>query len=153
MRDYQLEIEAAASRFGLESWLVEAVVEAESARKTHAYRYEPRFWAKYLAKTPEWSQANPERVSASYGLMQIMYTTAREVGFTGTAPEYLFVPEIGLEFGCRKLRSLLDWSKGRVPQALAAYNGGKVANTVAPYRNQPYVDRVLSFAYAIRGAA
>jgi soluble lytic murein transglycosylase-like protein len=82
--------------------------------------------------------------------MQIMYVTAREVGFTQSAPEYLFVPEIGLEFGCRKLRQLLDWAQGRVPQALAAYNGGKKANTTPPYRNQAYVDKVLSWMAKLR---
>ena len=142
---YAGEIRACADRFGLDPQLVAAVVMTESAGKTSAYRYEPQFWAKYLAPKPEWAGENPERVSASYGLMQVLYVTAKEVGFTASAPEYLFVPEIGLEFGCRKLRQVLDWAKGTVPQALAAYNGGRVANAAPPYRNQTYVDRVLAW--------
>ena len=144
MTDYRQEIEAAAARFGLDPDLVEAIVLTESAGKTHAYRYEPQFWAKYLAPKPEWQHEHPERVSASYGLMQVLYVVAKEVGFKQSAPEYLFVPDIGLEFGCRKLRQLLDWSKGNREQALAAYNGGKKANTKPPYRNQTYVNRVLA---------
>jgi soluble lytic murein transglycosylase-like protein len=150
MTGYAHEIAAAAERFKLDPVLVEAVVLTESAGRTHAYRYEPQFYAKYLYGKPEWMHDIPERVSASYGLMQIMYVTAREVGFTQSAPEYLFVPEIGLEFGCRKLRQLLDWAQGRVPQALAAYNGGKKANTTPPYRNQAYVDKVLSWMAKLR---
>ena len=141
---YRQDIEAAAARFTLDPNLVEAVVLTESAGKTSAYRYEPQFYAKYMASRPEWARENPERVSASYGLMQVLYVTAREMGFTGSAPEYLFVPDIGLEFGCRKLRQLLTWSTGNVAQALAAYNGGRVANAKPPYRNQSYVDRVLT---------
>ena len=140
---YRAEIRQAAAAHGLDARVVEAIVMVESAGKTHAYRYESGFWAKYLANHPDYRGANPERVSASYGLMQVMYPVAREMGFLFADPELLFVPATGLEYGCRKLASLLTWSDGDLPQALAAYNGGKAKNVTPPLRNQAYADRVL----------
>lgn len=141
---YRAEIEAISAPFTLDPDLVEAICLVESSGKTHAYRFEPAFWRRYMQDKPKWDGANPERVSSSYGLMQIMYPVACERGFNENAPEYLFVPTIGLYWGCKHLRSLLDWSQQYVPQAVAAYNGGKGGNTTAPYRNQAYVDKVLA---------
>jgi soluble lytic murein transglycosylase-like protein len=114
--------------------------------KTHAYRYEPGFWLRYMAKNPKWDGANPERVSASYGLMQVMFPTALEHGYPDDPPEYLFVPTIGIEYGCRVLAGLLKWSHWDLNSALAAYNGGKAGNPPGgPLRNQVYVDKVLAW--------
>jgi soluble lytic murein transglycosylase-like protein len=150
---YRAEIEAAAARYKLDPNLVEAIVGVESNHQTDAFRFEPTFWARYLAKLPAYAGRNPRRVSSSYGLMQVMYPTAVEHGFAGT-PEELFVPETGLEFGCRRLRSLLDWAGGfthvpplaRLRAAAAAYNGGRGGNAPdAPQlRNGVYAGKVLT---------
>lgn len=132
-----------ASRYALDPALVEAMVIHESSGVTSAIRYESAFWAKYMAADPRFLGADPKRVSSSYGLMQVMYVVALEVGFTFGDPEYLFVPEIGLDTGCKKFRQLLDWAQGVEAQALAAYNGGKKANTTPPYRNHVYAEAVL----------
>jgi soluble lytic murein transglycosylase-like protein len=139
---YRAEIEAISASFHLDPDVIEAIVLTESAGKTHAYRFEPFFWERYLSRKPKYDGAVPERVSSSYGLMQVMYPVACELGFT-EPPEYLFVPIIGLQWGCRKFRSLLDWAKQDVEQALAAYNGGKGDNAQRPFRNKDYVTRVL----------
>lgn len=153
---YRLEIETIAQRHELPPDLVEAVVLTESAGHTDAFRFEPAFFVKYQAPKPEWQYAltNPRRYGSSYGLMQVMLAVAQEMGFTGI-PEALFQPEIGLEFGCRKLRELLQWAerKGagvpedvRVRSALAAYNGGHLKNEpdFAPDRNAAYATKVLT---------
>src|SRR3972149_4673874 len=131
---YGPQIELAAARYSLPPRLVEAVVLQESAGHTDAFRFEPAFWRRYLAGKPQYQDAIPRRVSSSYGLMQVMYTTAVERGFTGF-PEELFIPENGLEWGCCHLRHLMDWtSKFPVSverqklSALAAYNGGMGGN-------------------------
>ncbi len=142
MTEYRAEIEAISARFHLDPDLVEAIVMTESSGKTNAYRFEPAFWQRYMKDKPQWDGANAERVSSSYGLMQVMYPVALEHGFNENAPEYLFVPTIGLFWGCTHLRALLDWSTQNVNQALAAYNGGKGGNSTTPYRNQYYVDKV-----------
>lgn len=140
---YRVEIVAAASAHQLSPDLVEAITVVESSGKPYAYRYEPTFWTKYMSNDAAWVGANPERVAASYGLMQVMFVVAQEVGYEHAEPEYLFVPAIGLEFGCRKIAQLLAWAEGDVARALAAYNGGKGGNVAPPYRNQAYADRVL----------
>lgn len=140
---YRREIVAAATTHQLSPTLVEAITVVESSGKAYAYRYEPAFWARYMAHDPQWASANPERVSASYGLMQVMFPVAKEMGFGQVDPEYLFVPAIGLEFGCRKFASVLRWAGGDIARALAAYNGGPRGNVAPPFRNQAYADKVL----------
>lgn len=121
---YRADIEVAASRHGLDPNLVEAIVRVESSGLTHAYRYEDGFFHRYLADNQAYDGANPRRVSSSYGLMQIMYPTAKEeLGFSG-APENLFVPTVGLDAGCAHLAKLLTQVGGDLERAIAAYNGG-----------------------------
>ena len=121
--DYEPEILDASRRYGLQPQLVTAVVLRESSGRTNAYHFEPGVW--------EWFQTNPHakglnkyRAAASYGLMQVLYATATDYGYV-TDPEYLFLPKVGLDIGCRHLAELLKWAKGDVKKALAAYNGGK----------------------------
>lgn len=138
---YRGEVEAIARSFGLDPDLLHAQVLVESSGKTHSYRFEPGFWNRYLKDKPEWDGANPERVSASYGLLQILYVTAKEIGY-GDIPEHLFAPVTGLHWGAMKLAKLRDAAGGDIQAALAAFNGGAGGNTKRPFRNQFYVDKV-----------
>lgn len=153
---YRSEIEYAAKVHGLDPNLVEAVCFIESSGYTNSFRPEPAFFAKYQAPKAEWAFAvtNPHRYGSSYGLMQVMVAVAREVGFQQFAePEYLFIPAIGLDIGCRKLAELIAWSKRtgatmteevQVRSALAAYNGGHLKNEpdFEPDRNAAYAEKV-----------
>lgn len=121
---YRAEIEEVAQRYALDADLLEALVLTESGGMTNAYRFEPGFWSRYLASKPEWKDKNPKRVSASYGLCQVMFPVAVELGFMGE-PEDLFSPVVGLEYGARKLAELMKWADGDVDKALAGYNGGR----------------------------
>lgn len=141
---YRAEIEAAAAKHQLAPDLVDAITRVESSGKAYAYRYEPAFWARYMADVPRWAGANPERVSASYGLMQVLFVVAQELGFTSPDPEHLFVPTINLEYGCRNLAKLLVWAECDLTRALAAYNGGHGGNAIPPFRNQAYATKVLA---------
>jgi soluble lytic murein transglycosylase-like protein len=136
-----IETEAAAR--SLDPDLVEAIVRVESGGLAHAYRYERGFWARYLADDPRYRSANPKRVSASYGLMQCLFSTAVDHGYTGE-PEGLFIPRVALAFGCAYLASLFQWSNDELAPAVAAYNGGKGVGLHPPFRNQRYVDTVLA---------
>jgi soluble lytic murein transglycosylase-like protein len=141
------EVREIASQHGLDVQLVEAICIVESSGDTGAYRHEPAFWLQYMASKPEWKGKNPKRYAASYGLMQVMFTSALLVGYNQKdPPEMLYVPTIGLDFGCRILKNCLAWSRGDVKAALAAYNGGRTADNGPdrqPKRNQVYVDKVL----------
>lgn len=124
MTDYRAAIDLAADMHGLDADLVAAIVEQESNYRFHAYRYEPNFWTKYLATNPMYAAREPREVSASYGLMQVMFTTAVEHGYAGE-PWGLFAPAESLEFGCRVLAGNLTWASGHTRQAVAAYNTGR----------------------------
>jgi len=124
MTQFRPEIEIAAAQYGLDPDLIQAIVEQESSYRWFAYRFEPDFYRRYLAQLPEFAKRDPKEVSASFGLMQLMFTTALENGFTGK-PWELFHPDVSLDLGCRHLAYLLEWSKGVTSQALSAYNAGK----------------------------
>lgn len=148
---YQAETHTIAERHGIPVDLVTAVVWAESSGLTHAYRYEPAFWRRYLEGKPEWDGSNPARVSASYGLMQVMFPVAVEFGYPRTdPPEHLFVPLVGLEYGCKVLAERIAWAQGHIEAALAAYNGGKGGNAPGGLlRNAGYANKVLRFRQKI----
>jgi soluble lytic murein transglycosylase-like protein len=161
---YKAEIDAAATRYGLDPLLVEAVVVQESAGNTDAFRFEPMFWNRYLKGNPKYRHLNPRRVSSSYGLMQVMYCRLLEDKIADNdawAPELLFVPENGLDIGCAFLAELLEWAKSlpvdptrcidmrtyHEEVALAAYNGGRGGNDPNknwPLRNGKYAREVLA---------
>lgn len=123
MTPYRADIERAAVAHGIDPDLVEAVVTQESGGRADAFRFEPDFYPRYLARNPFYvAFGNVRRVSSSYGLMQIMFPTAVDHGFTAQ-PEYLFLPSVNLDMGCRILAKLLTTL--RLAPALQAYNGGK----------------------------
>ena len=132
-------IEREAAKVNIDPDLVEAIVWQESSGRCAAYRYEPMFWSRYLQHDLRFNTYDPQRVSASYGLMQVMYSTAWELGFRAI-PELLFVPETALEYGVLNIASLILWAKGDTWKAVAAYNGGKGAwEQAAPQRYQASV--------------
>lgn len=154
---YWPEIVAAATEFDLDPILVEAIVVQESAGNTDAFRFEPNYFNRYLKPINKYPGQNPRRVSSSYGLMQIMYDVAFDLGHKD-APELLFYPAMGLHYGCKRLRKLLDWAAG-YPKAgadqqrlaaLASYNGGMGGNRPDQpvLRNGTYARSVMA-NYAI----
>lgn len=144
---YKADIDAAAARYGLDPLLIEALVVQESGGNTDAFRFEPDFWNRYLKGNPRYRSLNPRRVSSSYGLMQVMYCRILEDKIADNdawEPEMLFIPQHGLDVGCRFYRELRDWAQ-ELPLAgrgetidlvsLAAYNGGRGGND--PNKNWP----------------
>jgi soluble lytic murein transglycosylase-like protein len=114
--------------------LVAAVCEQESSWLPFSIRYEPGFLAKYVApiyNACKISATEAYARSFSWGLMQIMGQTARELGFTGESLAELCDPETGIEFGCRKLAACLKNAGGDQTKALPAYNGGSNPNYAA----------------------
>jgi hypothetical protein len=80
---------------------------------------------------------------ASYGLMQVLDSTAAGLGLTGD-PTALFIPEIGISYGVKYLASQLKRYGGDVPRAVAAYNSGSVVKrSDGSFVNQNYVDFVM----------
>jgi hypothetical protein len=96
-----------ASSKGLDPVLVCAVIAQESAWDPRAYRFEPHI------------------NEASYGLMQVLESTARWMGLTGDV-ERLYDPETGITVGCDYLVWLRNFYKndGDVRKMLGGYNAG-----------------------------
>jgi len=150
---YRQMIQEAAAEYTLDWRLVEAIVRVESSGNADAFRFEPKFWSRYLAKLPEYKRVNPRRVSSSYGLMQPMFRTAFEHGFAGE-PEELFQPTVNLQVGCKILQDLIQWASGypsatperQLEAAIASYNGGRGSNapTETLLRNGQYVKKVIA---------
>ncbi|GAB6035868.1 hypothetical protein JCM15519_04270 [Fundidesulfovibrio butyratiphilus] len=121
-----------ARKCGLTAAIVRAVVLQESTTNTYALRYEPGFFRRYLDGkpmnfVPRGCSVDTERVcrAISWGPMQIMGETARNIGFRGWFPE-LCVPEVGVEWGCAYLARLRDrfLATGGWEVVVRAYNGG-----------------------------
>jgi soluble lytic murein transglycosylase-like protein len=112
---------------GLDPALVCAIIEQESSWNPWAIRYEPAFFAKYVASLYTNNKVPATEAYArgmSWGLMQVMGQVARENGFTDRFLSGLCDPHVGIEFGCRVLRKKLDSAKGDTLQGLLAWNGG-----------------------------
>ena len=117
----------AADAEGLDPAVVCAVVEQESAWNTWAMRYEPLFFAKYVAPLYPNNKVGATEAYArgfSWGLMQVMGQTARETGVNSLHLSALCDPAIGLAVGCKILRKKLDAAGGELRKALQSWNGG-----------------------------
>jgi soluble lytic murein transglycosylase-like protein len=117
----------AAAAQSLDPALVCAVVEQESSWNPWALRYEPLFFAKYVAPLYTTNKISASEAYArgfSWGLMQVMGQVAREAGFDQTFLSALCDPEYGLAIGCKILRRKLDAMAGDSVRALQAWNGG-----------------------------
>jgi soluble lytic murein transglycosylase-like protein len=120
-------ISQVAERHGLNPRLVAAVVQVESSGNPQATRHEPawRYFKDvglHAARLGIPVDQEEAYQAHSWGLMQVMGSVARELGFRYHLPQ-LLDPPTGLEYGCRKLAACLKrwplWEEG-----LAAYNGG-----------------------------
>jgi soluble lytic murein transglycosylase-like protein len=151
---YDAAVRVASQNFAVPFELIKAVIAQESRFNPNAVRTEAALADK------------------SAGLMQVLYSTAKGEGFTGTFQE-LFDPLANITFGTSFLASMLQRSGGNIPRAVSAYNGGyrpqlgfgevatkpvviclardaagKCISTrsvgVGEFGNQPYVNAVLS---------
>lgn len=158
-------IRAASEKHGMPAAVIVATISTESSGDPDAYRYEPEFYNRYIKGNPEWRQNpyydEPERISASYGLMQILYTTAYSVGFAGR-PEDLYDPAANLDAGAAYIASpAQQTSHGWDPPKIAcAYNAGSVRPTTkngwGMYYYPGHLDRWIpsyNGAIAVIGAA
>lgn len=104
-RAYEWLVVPAAGRHGLDPNLLLAVMRVESAFQKHIVSY-----------------------AGAVGLMQIMPRTgqliAHTLGHDDFTPADLLDPRLNLEFAAWYLSSLIQRFEGRLPLAIAAYNGG-----------------------------
>lgn len=101
--------------------------------------------------------SGPSAGHSSYGLMQVLDSTATDLGLVGD-PTALYIPEIGISYGVKYFASQLKRYAGDVPRAVAAYNAGSAfRRSDGSFVNQSYVDFVLQkaqeFGQAVTQAA
>lgn len=120
-----------ATARGLDDALVCAICEQESGWNPWAIRYEDGFYQHYVSPLTGLSDTERRSRAFSWGLMQIMGQTARELGFANTFLASLCEPATGLDYGCKKLKRCMDLKGGNVTAALLAYNGGSDAQYAA----------------------
>jgi soluble lytic murein transglycosylase-like protein len=119
-----------AQRHQLDSALVCAVIEQESAWDSLAIRYEPGFRTLYVAPLRLPPSEEIAR-SISWGLMQVMGQVAREHDFSGKFLSALCDPETGIEIGCRVLSAKLAAASNDILRGLQRWNGGANAEYAA----------------------
>ena len=110
-----------ALKAGLQPSLVAAVCEQESGWEPGAVRFEPAFLRRYVSPLNLPLMESLDR-STSWGLMQIMGQTARELGFTDVLST-LRAPDMVVIYGCKKLQKCFLLHRDDEP-SLLAYNGG-----------------------------
>lgn len=144
--DFDSIVETAASAWDVDAALIKAIIGAESEFNPNAYRAEAQIG------------------DASYGLMQLLYQTAKSLGYTGSTAG-LFDPTTNIRLGTRYLADLIRQASARgfgVDSAISAYNAGfstvrpgdgkRVTNEPgSPFINQSYVDKVIRFANYYHG--
>jgi soluble lytic murein transglycosylase-like protein len=115
------------SKYNIDPAWIKAHIKAESNWDVNASRYEAH------------------KADASWGLMQLLLVTAREVmGNANLTTTDLINPRVNIEAGTKFLSQL--WSRfGNMRDAIAAYNAGSPRLTPqGKYVNQAYVDKVTS---------
>lgn len=139
-------VQKTAMEFGIEIPLLEAMVLKESGGVPARTRYEPHFT--YLTDVGIHAKRtgvsiDTERIGQmmSWGPLQVMGGTARELGFLGLFPE-LCEPATGLRFGATCLKKKIE-KYPDIEEAVAAYNAGSPMREGTRLRNQVYVDWVM----------
>jgi soluble lytic murein transglycosylase-like protein len=147
-------VEKAALAEGIDVNLAKAIVAVESSWDPKVSRYEKN-WG-YLYFVREYAEKNNITVetettlqSMSIGLMQIMGTVARELGFDGNLSD-LFKPDVNVFYGCKKLKQLLRKYPSEI-DVISSYNQGSPKKTDGGlHRNFQYVDKVSKVLRELR---
>lgn len=147
-----------ALKYALDPAIVAAVCEQESGWNPNAIRFEPAFEARYIKPALPSAPTTIELTKAmSFGLMQIMGEVAIELGWRGKFLTELCDPDIGVEYGCRKLEKCFAAMRQRSsamakpddPEgALLIYNGG--GNT---FYGKQVLARVAHYAISADGGS
>ena len=136
-----------SSRHNIPVEIICGIISQESGWRTDATRYEPAFQRKYIdTKYQNFREKWRRDMATSWGLMQVMGITARELGFRGDPCE-LLNPPVGVRWGCKKLAELMRRYPDAPKDVISAYNAGSPRRDKdGKYVNQYYVNKVLGYA-------
>lgn len=143
---YQDKIETYCIKYNIDPILGKAIIMTESSFVERAYRYEPDFYRRYILGKGEYIDhpcyREEKRISASYGLMQIMYTSALEEGFKSPIPEDLYDVNNNLNYGFKHLAKKIKLY-GLI-FGILSYNSGSPKNKNGNPEDEP------NFKYLIK---
>lgn len=146
---YDRIIDKYSAEFVLDKSLIKALIQTESSFNEVAYRYEANFYKKYIKDNPLYFNHHlynePKKISASYGLCQLMYTTALEIGLSFTSePEILYDPELNIHYGCQFLRKKINLYG--LELGILAYNSGHPrTNSPKDEHNYIYLQKIAKY--------
>ena len=140
-------IERISLEHGINHKLFHALILCESGGNKYATQYQPNY--RYFYKVYEFSKKLSityvtEKVfqASSHGLVQIMGSSARELGFKGY-PFQLYDTETNLRYGAKFIANLKKRYQNQ-NDLISAYNQGQPFKTQNGfYKNQEYVNKVL----------
>ena len=148
-------MDPAATKNGLDFWTLVAQIEKESSGNPLAIRLEQDFRWFYPRGTDAYAlpENEMEFQRTSWGLLQVMGATARELGYAVPATPWpssplKLDPAAALDLGCRYLAGELK-RYGSLRDALSAYNAGHAT----PDNFGAYVEPILERADALKEAA
>lgn len=133
--------------------LVQALIDIESSGNPYAIRFEPHFYKELLNKSIQTFSSDctvdTERVmrATSWGLMQIMGETARNLGFDNKFLSELIEPGINLKYGCLYLArsTAINRKQYGIKGGIAAYNAGRIKlDSNGQFVNLKYVNKVMA---------
>lgn len=139
-------IEFYCKNLGIDPKVFAAIVEVESSFNPYAVRYEPaspyRLKPDHFAKKNFTTEATETMLQkCSFGLGQIMLSTARDMGFKDCAPK-LFEIDINL-FWCTIYYNKVCHRFKLLDEQISAYNAGSIRLTkFGSFVNQTYVEKV-----------
>jgi len=142
------QIEEASSAFYIDWYLVASICYIESAFNKDALRFEPGY--RWTCKPEHYARLHHITISTekalqmfSWGLMQVMGGTVRDLGYDGKLQD-LLDPKTNLYYGCLYLKHKIElYSK--IEDAIAAYNAGvAIRDLNNNLKNQMYVDKVMT---------
>jgi len=140
-----------AAAAGLDPAIALATAHHESNFNFEAYRAEPSFYDRRIApQLDRFRGLVPERVLTdrnawgSYGIGQVLLSTAIEQhGFRGD-PGRLFESDLGIQLMVAHLVGLVDRYGGNLADVFAAYNSGQPLARAPAVTRDTYVPRSLS---------
>lgn len=141
-------IEPVAKRYDLPCELIIAIISKESSGVKETIRYEQNY--RYFNDTEGFASKNGISTETetcaqrmSWGLMQIMGSTARDMGFTDLLPKMIY-PNFNIEIGCKYLHKMIKRYDGDKKKAISAYNAGVARIKGGIFANNQYVSDVLN---------
>lgn len=135
---------AIGKKYQLDPMLLAAIVEQESSEDNSEARLENKYYRKYV-RPMDLATSSEVLLAASYGLMQMMGLSLKEIGYFDDyaakngnvypplsqmnvckgVDDFMIDETAQIEYGAKWFRSKLKKAAGNVPAALGYWNGDK----------------------------